>query len=256
MVETAWASASTFRSSDLRGGANGARIRLEPQKNWEVNNPEQLSKILDIYEKISLETGASVADIIVLSGNLGIEKASGVKVPFTPGRGDATQEQTDVESFSVLEPEADGFRNYLKANYSVSAEDMLIDKAQLLGLSAPEMTVIFGGMRSLGIGLTKDSALVSALASNTGNLNNDFFINFLDMKLEWSLSGDGFYQAINRSTGNKVGSTSRVDLVFGSNSQLRALSEVYACSDSNKKFVKDFISAWNKVMNADRFDLA
>ena len=252
MVETAWASASTFRSSDLRGGANGARIRLEPQKNWEVNKPEQLSKILDVYEKISIDTGASVADIIVLAGNLGIEKASGVKVPFKPGRGDATQEKTDVESFAVLEPEADGFRNYLKANYTVSSEDMLIDKSHLLGLSAPEMTVIFGGMRSLGIGLFKDSALVS----NTDNLNNEFFVNLLDMNLDWSDSGDDSYQAIERSTGDKLGSASRVDLVFGSNAQLRALSEVYACSDGNNKLISDFIAAWNKVMNTDRFDLA
>ena len=251
MVETAWASASTFRGSDLRGGANGARIRLSPQNKWEANKPEQLSRVLKVLEGISKSSGASVADVIVLAGNIGIEQASGVSVPFTPGRGDATQEHTDVESFAVLEPEADGFRNYLKNNFTVTPEEMLLDKAQLLGLTAPEMTVLAGGMRALGISSNNHGVLTN----NPGKLTNEFFVNLLDMKLEWKEIGKNSYQAIDRSTGKQAGTASRVDLVFGSNSQLRALSEVYASADSNKKFVKDFIAAWNKVMNADRFDL-
>ena len=251
MVETAWASASTYRGTDMRGGANGARIRLEPQKNWEVNKPTQLSKVLNILDNISKETGASIADVIVLAGNVGIEKASGVSVPFTPGRGDATQDQTDIESFAVLEPEADGFRNYLKKNFTVTAEELLLDKSHLLGLSAPEMTVLIGGMRSLGI--SSDSRGI--FNEKNEKLSNDFFVKLLDMDVKWEVTGSNSYQAIDRKTGEKIRSATRIDLVFGSNSQLRALAEVYAQSDSHDKFIKDFISAWNKVMNADRFDI-
>ena len=251
MVETAWASASTFRASDMRGGANGARIGLAPQKDWEINKPEQLAHVLGILESIASETGASVADVIVLAGNVGIEKASSVIVPFTPGRGDATQEQTDVESFDVLEPFSDGFRNYHKKDFAVNAEQMLLDKAQLLGLTAPEMTVIVGGMRALGI-----SADGHGVFTDTpGKLTNDWFITLLDMRVEWKPTGRNSYQAIDRSTGDPVRTATRVDLVFGSNSQLRALAEVYACDDSQDKFAKDFIDAWNKVMNLDRFDV-
>ena len=251
MVETAWASASTFRTSDMRGGANGARLRLDPQKNWEVNKPDQLSKVLGVLEGIAKESGASVADVIVLAGNVGIEKASGKTVPFTPGRGDALQEKTDVESFSVLEPEADGFRNYQKANYTVSPEEMMLNKSQLLGLSAPEMTALFGGMRSIGI-----SANGHGLFTKTqGKLTNEFFVKLLDMDVEWKPESKNSYVAIDRSSGKKIRTGSRVDLVFGSNSQLRALAEFYASDDSQDQFVNDFIAAWNKVMNADRFDL-
>ena len=251
MVETAWASASTFRASDMRGGANGARIGLAPQKDWEINKPEQLAHVLGILESIASETGASVADVIVLAGNVGIEKASSVIVPFTPGRGDATQEQTDVESFDVLEPFSDGFRNYHKKDFAVNAEQMLLDKAQLLGLTAPEMTVIVGGMRALGI-----SADGHGVFTDTpGKLTNDWFITLLDMGVEWKPTGRNSYQAIDRSAGDPVRTATRVDLVFGSNSQLRALAEVYACDDSQDKFAKDFIDAWNKVMNLDRFDV-
>ena len=251
MVETAWASASTFRGTDMRGGANGARIRLEPQKNWEANKPDQLSKVLSIFEGIASDTGASVADIIVLAGNVGIEKASGVSVPFTPGRGDATQENTDIESFTVLEPEADGFRNYLKKNYTVTPEELMLDKAHLLGLTAPEMTVLVGGMRSLGIS-SDDRGIFS---DNSEKLTNQFFTKLLDMSVKWEATGSNSYQATDRKSGSKVRRASRTDLVFGSNSQLRALAEVYAQSDSHDKFVADFVLAWNKVMNADRFDL-
>jgi len=251
MVETAWASASTFRGSDLRGGANGARIRLAPQKDWEANKPEQLARVLGVLEGIAAETGASVADVIVLAGNVGIEQASGASVPFTPGRGDATQEQTDVESFAVLEPFADGFRNYQKREFTVSPEQMMLDKAQLLGLTAPEMTVLVGGMRALGI-----SADGHGVFTDTpGKLTNDFFVNLLDMSVEWKPNGSNSYEATDRSTGEKVRTATRVDLAFGSNSQLRSLAEVYACEDSQQKFVSDFVEAWNKVMNLDRFDL-
>ena len=251
MVETAWASASTFRGSDLRGGANGARIRLAPQKDWEANKPEQLTRVLGVLEGIAAETGASVADVIVLAGNVGIEQASGASVPFSPGRGDATQEQTDVESFAVLEPFADGFRNYQKTEFTVSPEQMMLDKAQLLGLTAPEMTVLVGGMRALGI-----SADGHGVFTDTpGKLTNDFFVNLLDMRVEWKPTGSNSYEATDRSTGEKVRTATRVDLAFGSNSQLRALAEVYACEDSQQKFVSDFVDAWNKVMNLDRFDL-
>ena len=251
MVETAWASASTYRGTDMRGGANGARIRLEPQKNWEANKPAQLSKVLDILEGIAKETGASVADVIVLAGNVGIEKASGVSVPFIPGRGDATQENTDIDSFSVLEPEADGFRNYLKKNFAIKPEELLLDKAHLLGLSAPEMTVLVGGMRSLGIS-SDDRGIFT---ETPGKLTNDFFKKLLDMEVKWEATGSNSYQATDRKTGEKIRTASRVDLVFGSNSQLRALAEIYAQSDSDDKFVNDFILVWNKVMNADRFDI-
>ena len=251
MVETAWASASTFRGSDMRGGANGARIRLAPQKDWEVNKPEQLARVLGVFEDIAADTGASVADVIVLAGNVGIEQASGANVSFSPGRGDALLEQTDVESFDVLEPEADGFRNYQKTEFTVSPEEMMINKAQLLGLTAPEMTVLVGGMRSLGI--TADGH--SVFTDTPGKLTNDFFVKLLDMRVEWKPNGNNSYEATDRSTGEKVRTASRVDLVFGSNSQLRALAEFYACEDSQQKFVSDFVETWNKVMNFDRFDL-
>ena len=251
MVETAWASASTFRGSDIRGGANGARIRLAPQKDWEANKPEQLARVLGVLEGIAADTGASVADVIVLAGNVGIEQASGASVPFTPGRGDAEQEQTDVESFAVLEPFSDGFRNYHNKELKVTPEQMLLDKAQLLGLTAPEMTVLVGGMRALGV--SADSHGV--FTDTPGKLTNDFFVNLLDMRVEWKPTGSNSYKATDRSTGEKVRTATRVDLAFGSNSQLRALAEVYACEDSQQKFVSDFVDAWNKVMNLDRFDL-
>ena len=251
LVETAWFSASTFRGSDLRGGANGARICLEPQKNWEANKPEQLSKVLTVLEDIAKDTGASVADVIVLAGNVGIEKASGINVPFNPGRGDTTQEKTDVDSFAVLEPFSDGFRNYHNSDLEVTPEQMLLDKAQLLGLTAPEMTVLVGGMRSLGV--SHDGHGV--FTDDPNKLSNDFFVTLLDMSVEWKPKGKNLYEATDRSTGEVVRTATRADLVFGSNSQLRALAEVYACDDSQSKFVNDFVSAWNKVMNLDRFDL-
>ena len=249
MVETAWASASTFRGSDLRGGANGARIRLAPQKDWEANKPEQLARVLEVLENISKDTGASLADVIVLAGNVGIEKASGMNVSFTPGRGDANKDQTDADSFAVLEPFSDGFRNYHNNNLEVTPEQMLLDKAQLLGLTAPEMTVLVGGMRSLGI----SSDGHGVFTDTEGKLTNDFFVNLLDMNVEWKPSGRNSYEATDRSTGEKVRTATRVDLVFGSNSQLRALAEVYASNDSQKKFANDFVDAWTKVMNLDRF---
>jgi catalase-peroxidase len=251
MVETAWASASTFRNSDLRGGANGARIRFEPMKSWQSNSHVPLDKVLDVLTNIAQEVGASVADMIVLAGNVGIEKASGVEVPFLAGRGDATEEQTDAESFKVLEPLADGFRNYQKTEYSVSPEEMLVDKAQLLGLTAPEMTVLVGGFRSLGISASGNGVFTS----DTNTLSNDFFDTLLDMSVEWKPSGNNSYEATHRVSGEKMRSASRVDLVFGSNSQLRSIAEVYASDDAKNKFVSDFIAAWNKVMNADRFDV-
>jgi catalase-peroxidase len=247
MVETAWASASTYRGSDMRGGANGARIRLAPQKDWEANKPEQLQRVLNVLEPIASEVGASIADIIVLAGNVGIEKASGSSVPFTPGRGDASQDQTDVESFDVLEPVSDGFRNYHRSDANVSSEEMMLDKAQLLELTAPEMTVLVGGMRALGISADGHGLFTD----NPGKLTNDFFINLLDMKVEWHTTGSNSYEAKDRSTGESVRTGTRVDLVFGSNSQLRALAEVYASDDSHQKFVDDFLKAWNKVMDLD-----
>ena len=251
MVETAWASASTFRGSDLRGGANGARISLEPQNSWEANKPEQLSRVLDVLEDIAKDTGASLADVIVLAGNVGVEKASGVNVPFNPGRGDTTQEKTDVDSFAVLEPFSDGFRNYHNNDLEVTPEQMMLDKAQLLGLTAPEMTVLVGGMRSLGISFDGHGIFTD----DTSKLSNDFFVTLLDMNVEWKPKGSNLYEAADRSSGEVLRTATRADLVFGSNSQLRALAEVYAQSDSYDKFVNDFISAWNKVMNADRFDI-
>ena len=250
MVETAWASASTYRGSDMRGGANGARIRLEPQKNWEANKPEQLSKVLELYETISEETGASIADVIILGGNVGVEKATGVEVPFTPGRADASQDQTDADSFEYLEPLSCAFRNYHRSGLSVSAEEIMLDKSQLLGLTAPEMTVLLGGMRSLGI----TSSDYGLLSENPNELSNDYFKTLLDMRVQWKPNGTGnSYEAFDRISGEKTRTASRADLVFGSNSQLRALVEVYATEDNKEKFINDFVSAWNKVMNADLF---
>ncbi|WP_396168403.1 catalase/peroxidase HPI [Flavobacterium sp.] len=268
LVATAWASASTFRGSDKRGGANGARVRLAPQKDWEVNNPSQLSKVLGILEGIqstfntSQSNGkqVSIADLIVLAGCVGIEKAAknagqAVTVPFTPGRGDASQEQTDVESFAVLEPEADGFRNYMKTKYTVSAEEMLLDKAQLLTLTAPEMTVLVGGLRVLNTNF--DYAVNGVFTSRPETLTNDFFVNLLDFGTTWKAASESkdVYEGRNRKTGDLKWKATRVDLIFGSNSELRALAEVYGCADSQEQFVKDFVKAWNKVMNLDRFDL-
>ena len=248
MVETAWASASTFRGSDMRGGANGARIRLAPQKDWEANKPEQLARVLSVYEGISSESGASIADVIVLAGNVGIEKASGLTMDFTPGRGDSSQEQTDVESFEVLEPIADGFRNFQKASSTMPAEEMMLDKAQLLGLTAPEMTVLLGGMRSLGIS-NDDHGIFT---DDSEKLTNDYFSTLLDMSVQWKPNGSSkSFEGMDRVSGEKIRTASRVDLAFGSNSQLRAIAEVYASSDAQDKFSQDFVSAWNKVMNID-----
>jgi catalase-peroxidase len=269
LVSTAWASASTFRGSDMRGGANGARIRLAPQKAWEANQPAQLAKVVTRLEGLQAEfNGAqsggkkvSMADLIVLAGCAGVEEAArkaghAVTVPFTPGRMDASQAQTDVDSFAVLEPIADGFRNYLKGKYSVSAEELLLDKAQLLKLSAPEMTVLVGGMRALNanVGQTPHGVFTQ----RPGTLSNDFFVNLLDMGTEWTAvsKDEDVFEGRDRKTGAKKWTGTRVDLIFGSNSQLRALAEAYACSDAQEKFVKDFVAAWNKVMNLDRFDLA
>ncbi|MEL3973326.1 catalase/peroxidase HPI [Rossellomorea oryzaecorticis] len=260
LVKTAWASASTFRGSDMRGGANGARIRLAPQKDWEANEPEQLEKVLGVYEDIQsgLDKKVSLADLIVLGGNAAIEKAASdagfsVTVPFNPGRGDATHEQTDVDSFNVLEPVSDGFRNYQKQEYSISPEEMLVDKAQLLGLTAPEMTVLLGGMRVLGT--NHGGTAHGVFTNNVGTLTNDFFVNLLDMGIEWKPAGFNQYEGRDRKTGEVVRTASRFDLVFGSNSVLRALAEVYAQDDNKEKFVRDFVAAWVKVMDADRFDV-
>ncbi|SFJ76563.1 catalase-peroxidase [Halobacillus dabanensis] len=260
LVTTAWASASTFRGSDNRGGANGARIRLEPQKNWEVNEPEQLSRVLSVYEDIQndLDKEVSLADLIVLGGSAAVEKAAkdagvDITVPFAPGRGDATQEQTDVESFEVLEPMADGFRNYEKKKYTLSPEELLVDKAQLLGLSAPEMTALVGGMRVLGT--NHGGTEHGVFTDKVGTLTNDFFVNLLDMNIEWKPSDYNEYEGRDRQTGELVRTATRVDLVFGSNSVLRSLAEVYAQDDNKQKFVLAFVAAWVKVMNADRFDL-
>lgn len=268
LVSTAWASASTFRGSDKRGGANGARIRLAPQRNWEVNNPAQLGKVLLALEKVQKEfTGAqsggkqvSIADLIVLGGCAAIEKAAknagrDIKVPFTPGRADASQEQTDVESFDVLEPSADGFRNYMNARHTASAEEMLVDRAQLLTLTAPELTVLVGGMRVLNTNFDKSKHGVFTQRPET--LTNDFFRNLLDFGTTWTASAGSkdVFEGRNRKSGEVMWTGTRVDLIFGSNSELRALAEVYGCEDSQDKFVNDFIAAWNKVMNLDRFDL-
>ena len=249
MIETAWASASTFRGSDLRGGANGARIRLAPQKDWEANKPKQLKAVLDVLEPLAAKHQASLADTIVLAGCVAIEKVSGREVPFSPGRGDATQEQTDVESFAVLEPLADGFRNYQKADFTVSPEEMMLDKAQLLNLTAAEMTVLLGGLRSLGV-----SASEHGLWNQKVELSNSWFNTLLDMSVKWSETGINSYEATDRVSGKVTRTASRCDLVFGSNSQLRAIVEVYAQNDNSDKFISDFISSWVKVMNADRFD--
>ena len=249
MIETAWASASTFRGSDLRGGANGARIRLAPQKDWEANKPKQLQAALDVLEPLAAKHEASLADTIVLAGCVAIEKVSGREVPFNPGRGDATQEQTDVESFAVLEPLADGFRNYQKADFTVSPEEMMLDKAQLLNLTAAEMTVLLGGLRSLGV-----SASEHGLWNQKVELSNSWFNTLLDMSVKWSETGINSYEATDRVSGKVTRTASRCDLVFGSNSQLRAIVEVYAQNDNSDKFISDFISSWVKVMNADRFD--
>ncbi|PKO30354.1 MAG: catalase/peroxidase HPI [Betaproteobacteria bacterium HGW-Betaproteobacteria-7] len=259
MVATAWDSARTFRGSDKRGGANGARIRLAPQKDWEGNEPARLAKVLAILEGIAGQTGVSVADIIVLAGNLGIEqaaKAAGfdVVVPFAPGRGDATQAMTDIESFAVLEPVADGFRNWLKKDFVVSAEELLLDRSQLLGLSAHEMTVLIGGMRVLGT--NHGGTRHGVFTDRVGTLSNDFFVNLTDMAYTWKPAGRNLYEIRNRATGATQWTATRVDLVFGSNSVLRAYAEVYAQDDNKEKFVHDFVAAWSKVMNADRFDLA
>ncbi|MGD9343716.1 MAG: catalase/peroxidase HPI [Desulfuromonadales bacterium] len=268
LVSTAWASASTFRGSDMRGGANGARIRLAPQKDWEVNQPQQLGKVLKVLETIQMEFNSkkqggkmvSLADLIILGGCAAVEQAAKgagveVNVPFAPGRTDATQEQTDVEAFEVLEPKADGFRNYLKKKYSVTAEEMLIDRAQLLTLTAPEMTVLIGGLRVLGANFGQSQ--LGVFTKRPESLTNDFFTNLLDMGTAWKATADdNVFEGRDRTTGELKWSGSRIDLVFGSNSILRALAEVYACADSQEKFVQDFVAAWDKVMNLDRFDLS
>jgi catalase-peroxidase len=269
LVSTAWASASTFRGSDKRGGANGARVRLAPQKDWEVNNPAQLAKVLKALEGIQKDFNASakdgkqvsIADLIVLAGGFGIEraaKAAGheVKVPFTPGRVDASQEQTDVDSFEIMEPNADGFRNYGKSHHKVSAEELLIDKAQLLTLTAPELTVLVGGLRVLNTNY--DNSKHGVFTKHPEVLSNDFFLNLLDLGTTWSATSDSqnLFEGRDRKTGAVKWTGTRVDLIFGSNSELRAIAEVYGCSDSSEKFIKDFVAAWTKVMNLDRFDLA
>ena len=268
LVSTAWASASSFRGSDKRGGANGARIRLAPQKDWDVNQPEQLSKVLKKLTKVQKAFNAdqsgdkkvSLADVIVLGGCAAIEAAakkagSKVEMPFTPGRTDATKKQTDVESFAPMEPVADGFRNYQKQTFSVSAEELLIDKAQLLTLTAPEMTALIGGMRVLGANV--DDSKHGVFTDRPGALSNDFFVNLLDMGTTWKATSDAdeTFEGRDRATGEVKWTGTRVDLIFGSNSQLRALAEVYGCSDSQTAFVSDFVAAWTKVMNLDRFDV-
>ncbi|MBF4244108.1 catalase/peroxidase HPI [Vibrio anguillarum] len=258
MVSTAWDSARTFRGSDKRGGANGARIRLAPQKDWQGNEPERLSKVLAVLEKIAADAGISIADTIVLAGNVGVEqaaKAAGVNitVPFTTGRGDATLEQTDVESFDVLEPLADGFRNWQKKHYVVNPEEMLLDKAQLLRLTAPEMTVLIGGLRVLGTNY--GGSQHGVLTDRVGALTNDFFVNLTDMNYTWKPTGRNSYDMVERKSGKTKWTATRVDLVFGSNSILRSYAEIYAQDDNKEKFVKDFVAAWIKVMNADRFDV-
>jgi len=257
LIATAWDSARTFRGSDKRGGANGARIRLAPQKDWEGNEPARLQRVLAKLEPIARETGASIADVIVLAGNVGVEKvvkAGGfnVAVPFAPGRGDATDGMTDAPSFSVLEPLADGFRNWMKKDYVVSAEELLLDRAQLMGLTAAEMTVLLGGLRVLGTnhGGTKHGVFTA----REGTLSNDFFVNLTDMANTWVLSGP-HYEVRDRKTGKVKWTATRIDLVFGSNSILRSYAELYAQDDNAEKFAKDFVAAWTKVMNADRFDL-
>jgi catalase-peroxidase len=258
MVATAWDSARTFRGSDMRGGANGARIRLAPQKDWEGNEPARLAKVLGVLEPIAKNAGASLADVIVLAGNVGIEQASraagfNISVPFAPGRGDATDAQTDVDSFGVLEPLADGYRNWLKKDYAVSAEELLLDRTQLMGLTAHEMTALVGGMRVLGT--NHGDTAHGVFTDRVGALTNDFFVNLTDMANTWKPSGSNLYEIRDRNTGRVKWTATRVDLVFGSNSILRAYAEIYAQDDGKEKFVNDFVAAWTKVMNADRFDL-
>jgi catalase-peroxidase len=269
MVSTAWASAATFRGSDKRGGANGARIRLAPQKDWDVNQPAQLAKVLRTLEAIQKEFNASqsggkkvsLADLIVLGGCAAIEKAAkaagdNVEAPFTPGRMDASQDQTDIDSFAPLEPAADGFRNYLRGKQRLSAEELLVDRAQLLTLTAPEMTVLIGGLRVMGANAGQSTH--GAFTQRSETLTNDFFVNLLDMRTTWKAASgaEDVFEGRDRKTGELKWTATRVDLIFGSHSQLRALAEVYACADSKEKFVKDFVAAWTKVMNLDRFDLA
>jgi catalase-peroxidase len=258
MIATAWDSARTFRGSDKRGGANGARIRLAPQKDWVGNEPERLAKVLGILEPIAAESGASVADVIVLAGNVGLEqsiKAAGhaTEVPFTPGRGDASAEQTDADSFGVLEPLACGFRNWQKEAYAVAPEELMLDKAQLLGLTAAEMTVLVGGMRVLGVNHSGNTHGV--FTDRVGQLTSDFFVNLTDMSYSWHPVDGGTYEIRDRTSGSVKWTATSTDLVFGSNSILRAYAEVYAQDDNSEKFVRDFVAAWSKVMNADRFDL-
>lgn len=259
MVATAWDSARTFRGSDKRGGANGARIRLAPQKDWQGNEPQRLANVLEVLEPIAKDTGASLADVIVLAGNVGVEqaaKAAGINidVPFSPGRGDASADMTDAEAFDVLEPLHDGYRNWLKKDYTVSAEEMLLDRTQLMGLTAHEMTVLIGGMRVLGT--NHGGSKHGVFTDNVGVLTNDFFVNLTDMAYTWKPTGENLYEIRDRKTDSVKWTATRVDLVLGSNSILRAYAEVYAQDDNKEKFVKDFVAAWTKVMNADRFDLA
>lgn len=256
MVTTAWDSARTFRQSDKRGGANGARIRLAPQKDWQGNEPERLARVLPVLESIAKDTGASVADVVVLAGNVGIEQAASaagvnVTVPFLPGRGDATQDMTDVESFEVLEPLHDGYRNWLKQNYVVTPEEMLLDRTQLMGLTAAEMTVLVGGMRVLGT--NHGGRKHGVFTDRVGQLTNDFFINLTDMNYTWEPVGENLYEIRSRRSKDVKWTATRVDLVFGSNSILRAYAELYAQDDNAGKFVEDFVAAWTEVMNADRF---
>jgi catalase-peroxidase len=262
LVTTAWASASTFRGSDKRGGANGGRLRLEPQRRWEVNNPKELDKVLTVLEGIKNEFKGdiSIADLIVLAGSFGVEQAAEkaghkIEVPLTQGRGDATQEQTDIEAFNYLAPIADGFRNYIKADLQIAAEDLLIDRANLLTLSVPEMTVLVGGLRVLGANY--DGSHNGVFTDEVGSLTNDFFKNILDMTYTWKATSedDRYFEGSNRKTGEVAFKGTRADLIFGSNSELRAICEVYGANDGKEKFVKDFVKAWTKVMNLDRYDL-
>jgi catalase-peroxidase len=258
LVATAWDSARTYRGSDKRGGANGARIRLAPQKDWAGNEPQRLAKVLAVLEVIAQESGASVADVIVLAGNVAIEQAAkaggfNISVPFAAGRGDATQAQTDVASFEVLEPVADAYRNWLKKDFTVKPEELLLDRSQLMGLTAQEMTVLIGGLRVLGANYGQSQHGV--FTTRVGVLSNDFFTTLTDMSYSWKPTGRNSYDIVDRSTGAAKFTATRVDLVFGSNSILRAIAEVYAQDDNQEKFVRDFVAAWTKVMNADRFDL-
>jgi catalase-peroxidase len=258
LIATAWDSARTFRASDKRGGANGARIRLAPQKDWAGNEPERLARVLAVLEPLAAEAGASLADTIVLAGNIALEQAIAaagmdVAVPFAPGRGDASAEQTDAESFAVLEPLADGFRNWVKQSYAVQPEELLLDRAQLMGLTAPEMTVLLGGLRVLGA--NHGGTAHGVFTNRPGVLTNDFFVTLTDMAYKWLPKGANLYELVERTTGKAAYSATRVDLVFGSNSILRALAELYAQDDNAEKFVRDFVATWTKVMNADRFDL-